>query len=234
MVKVATTSRRGGSPRGGSRVGSGRKRAPANRCDPRHDKRPTLDERVPVHAMLRTVDTVPRLRQRRIYRAIRRVLQRCLGRADFRVIHVSIQRDHLHLIVEAQNQLALTRGMQRLTIIAARAINAAVGRRGKVFKFRYKAKQITTHRYANNVLAYVLNNWRRHREDVRSTAALDAYSSGPSFTGWTKQRRRWTSAETWEPLPVSPPRTSLLRVEWQWFGLLDPFFRPGPLEASRR
>lgn len=180
-----------------------------------------------MHVMLRTRAGVPKLRQRRFYHAIRRVLRRYLGRLDFRVVHISIQRNHLHLIVEAANAHVLSRRMQSFAINAARAINAAAGRSGKVFAFRYKAKQITTREYARNAIAYVLNNWRRHREDVGCTAKLDEYSSAISFTGWTV-RRGWVVPPGYEPLPVSPPRTGLLQSAWLWRGLIDPFEIPGP------
>ena len=64
--------------------------------------------------------------------------------ADFRIVHISIQKNHIHLVVEAANKDALRRGMQRFAIRAARAINAAFNREGKVFAFRYTAKQIKT------------------------------------------------------------------------------------------
>jgi hypothetical protein len=110
-------------------------------------------------------------------------------------------------------------------IRTARAINAAFGRKGKVFKFRYKAKQIRTREYARNVIAYVLNNWRRHNEDLHDHGAyrqmFDAYSSAYSFTGWIKNPKFKPGG--FEPLPVSAPRTSLLASDWQWYGLVDPY-----------
>ncbi|MDQ3337949.1 MAG: transposase [Myxococcota bacterium] len=184
-----------------------------------------------MHVILRVRDDVPRLRQRGIYHAIRKVLLRVLALADIRVIHISIQRAHLHLIVEATDERALSSGMQSFAINAARGINRACERTGKVFRFRYKAKQITTRSYARNVIAYVLNNWRRHREDRNDrnwgNTLLDAFSSAISFTGWAGNPR-WNGPRDYEPLPVASPRTDLLRSAWQWHGLIDPFERPGP------
>ena len=219
------------SRRGGRREGAGRRRARENRLDPQHVTREPLTSKHPVHVMLRTCNDVPRLRQRRFYQAMRAVLRRYLHRRDFRVVHISIQRDHLHLIVEASGTKVLSRRMQSFAINAARSINKAAGRRGKVFRFRYRAKQVRTRDYARNAIAYVLNNWRRHREDEASgvdrTAQLDAYSSAISFTGW-KGSVRWKVPIGYEPLPVSAPRTDLLRSAWQWFGRIDPFETPGP------
>jgi hypothetical protein len=138
------------------------------------------------------------------------------------------------LLVEAADRRALTRGMQSFAINAARAINAVNGDRGKVFQHRYHATQITTARYARHALAYVLNNWRRHRQDLQSLRALramfDPYASALTFRGWRGAPRVAPPAR-YTPLPVSPPRTSLLRSDWRSFGLIDPLEVPGPLVA---
>ena len=102
----------------------------------------------------------------------------------------------------------------------------------RVIKFRYKAKQIRSREYARNAIAYVLNNWRRHREDFydlgSKRATLDEYSSAVSFDGWT--RGRFAIPAGYQPLPVSLPRTSLLRSDWQWYGLIDPWEIPNVLD----
>jgi REP element-mobilizing transposase RayT len=174
---------------------------------------------------------MPRLREARFYRALRRVLTHFLGRKDFRVVHISIQSTHLHLLVEAADRSALTRNMQGFAIRAARAINQAMdGRHGKVFAYRYHATQITTSRQARSCLAYVLNNWRHHRQDLASIraseAALDPYSSGISFTGW-RGAPRYRIPPSYTPLPVSAAQTDLLDHSWRRHGTIDVFHTPG-------
>jgi putative transposase len=229
-TSFSTTNNNNKPKRGGRRPNAGRKRSKDFRFDPSHAKRPELSFNHPVHVMLRTVWGVPRLRQRAAYEAIRRTLICFLEGDGFRVVHISIQRNHLHLIVEAANKHALRRGMQRFAIRAARALNAAFEREGKVFAFRYQAKQVKTADYARNTLSYVLNNWRRHGEDERSgemSMPFDRFSSAWAFVGWSTGKR-------WQPpdfgLPVSPPQTQLLTFDWQWYGLIDPFEKPGPLQ----
>jgi len=165
-----------------------------------------------------------------MYRAIGRVLIRYLGRDEFRIVQLSIQSNHLHLIVEARDRVALSRGMQSFAINVARAINGVWRRLGEVFAGRYHATQIRSARQARNTLGYVLNNWRRHREDVASArcmqAQLDPYSSAISFEGWT---RRFGVPEGYVPLSVSPPRTEMLRTGWMQHGRLDPWEVPGPV-----
>src|SRR5690606_34584495 len=145
--------------------------------------------RHPVHVVLRTRCEVGRLRRRVVFQAVKRAMRRMLASAgSFRVVHASIQHNHLHLLVEAEGKRALSRGMQTLTINVAKAINRSLGRSGKVFEFRYHGTAITTPRQARNALAYVLNNWRRHREHTRTLQAADAhldpYSTALAFDGW--------------------------------------------------
>jgi putative transposase len=165
---------------GGRREGAGRKRAARNQKDPRHSARPALDYRNPVHVILHTCSDVPRLRQRRVYEALRGLLFLFLVQPDLRVIHISLQRNHIHMIVEARDKDALSRGMRAFAGGAARAINKALERRGKVFQFRYNAKQIKTREYARNAIAYVLNNWRKHKASWSSPTTRSMTTRAPS------------------------------------------------------
>jgi REP element-mobilizing transposase RayT len=220
------TSSRKRLQHGGRRSGAGRKKQLEK--SPNHVPRPALSSKHGVHVSLRCVRGLPRLRQYGIYEQIRGVLLRYLGLDDFRIVHISIQRNHLHFIVEASNKEVLSRRMQGLTIRLARAINERWDRTGKVFAHRYSARHIKSYRYARNAIAYVLNNWRRHHIDFYEgleDVFLDEFSSAVSFDGWTmrfgKPTRPW-----YTPLPVSPPKTYMLREGWKEYGRIDPRERP--------
>jgi REP element-mobilizing transposase RayT len=216
---------------GGAREGAGRKKT--GRClDAPHRIRPALSKHHPVHVVLRTRKDVPRLRRGQVLRAIDRALRHVLGEHAFRVVHMSIQHNHLHFLVEADDAAALSHGMRSLTITAARAINRVLGRKGSVFAYRYNAKQITNPRQMRNALSYVLNNWRRHHEDMRSPAArharIDPYSTAIHFAGW-KETSRFAIPEGYEPLPSAEAQTWLLRIGWQRHGLISMYEEPGGL-----
>ena len=217
--------------RGGKRAGAGRKKT--GRCrDAPHRKRPPLDGLHPVHVVLRRTGRVS-WRARTYYDHVRRALRGMLGREDFRVCHISIQNTHLHLLVEARDRVALARGMQSFAIRFARQVHGDRGC-GKVFEYRYHATQIKTAWHARHALAYVLNNWRRHRLDWTANGRvlvqnLDVYASGISFDGWT-DRRPFLIPRGYEPLPVCRAQTPLLAFEWQRYGLIDFYETPGPLQ----
>jgi len=214
--------------RGGKRPGAGRPpRGP--RSSERHKRRPHLEAQHPVHVTLRTVAAIGRLRRRRVYQAVRSALAVTVRRTDFRICHVSIQANHIHLIVEADNERALARGMQGFQISCARQINARLGRSGgQVFADRYHPEILTSPRRVRNAVRYVLNNWRHHGEDRGTTQALDPYSSAAGFDGWRDRRDLTRLRPGDEILPVAFPTVWLLTTGWRRHGLVGTRERPGP------
>ena len=87
------------------------------------------DARQPVHVTLRAAALPLSLRSGRVFRAVRDALARA-SRDAFRVVAFSVQRDHLHLIVEAESAKQLTAGLQGLAIRVAKAVNRVLERRG--------------------------------------------------------------------------------------------------------
>jgi putative transposase len=219
--------------RGGKRRGAGRP-PKGDRAGSPHTERPDLHARHPVHVTLRVVRAVGNLRRRCVYRAIREATITTARRGDFRIVHLSIQRTHVHLLVEAENKAALSIGMQGFQISAAKHLNAEISkdrpgprRRGTVFPDRYHAVIITSPRQARNALTYVLGNWRRHEEDRRepmSRWTIDWFSSAIHFPGWAEYGDApflWRGPATYDPLLVYQPRTWLLRVGWQKSGAVS-------------
>jgi REP element-mobilizing transposase RayT len=218
---------------GGKRAGAGRKPADGSRERGHHARLP-IDPRHPQHVVLRTREDVGRLRIEPIVEVVRSAIRALAERADFRVVHFSLQRNHLHFLIEAASNAALESGMHRLTIRLVKGINASLGRSGKVFDGRYHSTPITTPTQARNALAYVLNNWRKHNEDERSpetyVAPLDPYSSAFDFDGW-KELGRIQLPVYLTPSGVHRPRTWLLRAGWRKAKRGISMFRaPGPDE----
>lgn len=232
--------RRTPSGHGGKRAGAGRKRTLRGRPRGKHRSRPFHDRRLPVHVVLRVTQEVGRLRRPRAYAAVRAAMIALVGRADFRVVHLSIQRHHVHLLCEADDRRALANGVRALCISAARRLNAIVTeargavRRGRVFTDRYHATTIRKPRQARHALAYVLNNWRRHREDhagLGQRARLDRYASGVAFAGWAERAGApFAWPKDFEPMPTSVAQTWLLKDGWRRGGPAPSLWeRPGPL-----
>lgn len=211
---------------GGRREGAGRPRNPGAKLA--HATRPPLAARFPAHVTLRALPGAPSLRRAAPFAAIEAALRASLARADFRVVHFSVQTNHVHLLVEAQGGKALARGMQALAIRIARRVNRAAGRTGKLWADRYHARVLRSPREVRWALAYVLQNARRHLESGRGIVDpgwIDPRSSGGGFDGW----RDGGIADAGEgqgaegPVtgpPVAAPRTWLLATGWRRHGLL--------------
>ena len=183
--------------RGGYRPGAGRPKKPDAGVP--HATRPDLASRHPVHVTARVRDEAARLRSRAVCRFGLQAIGAGRERDGFRVTHFTVQSNHVHLIAEARDALALARGMQGLSIRIARAVNRALERHGKVFADRYHAHAPRSPRETASAIAYVLGNAQIHaarrgrpvRED-----AIDPLSS-------VANRQL-----------VAEPRTWLLRIGW--------------------
>ena len=79
------------------------------------------------------------LRSQFLFPVVRLALLRAGRRAStrFRVVHFSVQRDHLHLIVEARDKRALSSGMRSVAIRVARYVNDVLSRRGALWAERW-------------------------------------------------------------------------------------------------
>jgi REP element-mobilizing transposase RayT len=210
--------------RGGFRSNAGRKPTIPGRPGVPHRARPFHDHSHPLHVTLRVARDLPNLRDRDLARAFARQLRATSSEA-FRVVHFSLQGDHVHLIVEAKDTRELVRGMRRLTIRVALAWNRALGHKGQVFVERYHARALRTPREVRNVIVYVLRNWAKHRDEA--TRGVDPFSSGWWFDGW---RERWHPPP--QPAPTPRPRTWLLATGWRRNGLVS--FDEAPAQARPR
>lgn len=140
--------------------------------------------------------------------------------------------DHLHFIVEADGNRALSEGMQGLTVRLAKGLNRIMSRHGKVFADRFHAHVLETPAEVRNALAYVLLNHRSHvaRIGAPAPASLDRFSSAATFDGWRRD------GEPEPPKVTSPAQSWLLTVGWKRRGRISleeqPAFRAGPEARS--
>lgn len=175
--------------RGGARAGAGRT-ARAERIGllP-HVARAAHVETQPVHVTVRAVSSSPSLRSERIFAALRAIFARA-SEKGFRLVQFSVQGNHLHMIVEADDGVALARGVQRLLSRAAMAVNALARRSGRLWGDRHHRQPLTTPRKVRNALVYVLFNLRKHEVPgsngwLTALESLDPCSSVFWFKDWS-------------------------------------------------
>jgi putative transposase len=203
---------------GGKRPKAGRKPGPHPRTP--HRRRPQHYAGHPVHVTLRAA--LGSLRSQVLYPTVRIAISRATRKAPdrFRIVHYSVQSNHLHLIVEAAERRALTAGVHGLEARITRYINELLMRRGPLWADRWHGRALKSPREVRNALVYVLANFRKHASRPVPRGA-DPCSSGAWFHGWRgidQQRgppplagRAPPVPKTDEKVPVSGPKTWLLR-----------------------
>ena len=193
-----------------------------------HRVRETFDgARAALHVTVRVARNVPSLRSQRGFAVVAHALKAEARRGELRVVHYSVQGNHVHLVVEADDRVALARRMQGFSIRLAKRINRDVmrRRRGKVLDHRYHARVLATPSAVRNAIAYVLFNHAHHvKTDDRGL--LDPFSSARIETHFAHEVRvpKWSPGTG--PPPLSTPSTWLLRAGYRRAGrIANPFAR---------
>ena len=119
-----------------------------------------------------------------------------------RIVQFSIQSNHIHLIVESENNKVLTKGMRSLTVTFAKGLG-----KGRVQLERYHLHVLKSVRETKNAVKYVLFNQQKHEKGTYSK--VDEYSSLLSNTGvldWVRSFAKKTrvtliigKSESWIP-----------------------------------
>ena len=153
-----------------------------------------------MHVTLRRAKGLPGFRSERLHGLLKRAI-RDTRREGFRITHYSVQQDHIHIIVEAEDKTTLSNGMRSFAVRVAMRVNSRIlgRRRGRVWGGRYHRRDLTSPSDVRSALVYVLANHLKHGEyDV---GLLDPCSSGPWFTGCEPTPR--------PTLPTHASRTAL-------------------------
>ncbi|HZX97512.1 MAG TPA: hypothetical protein VFE90_23550 [Myxococcales bacterium] len=185
---------------GGKRKGAGR---PRTRPHPGlegpgvpHLRRDAFASRHPVHVTMKLQPGVGYLRSHQRAKIIAEALRET---RSIRVVHYSIQGNHLHVIAEAADAATLSRGMQSLGTRLAKRLNALSGHRGGVFADRYHSRALQTPREVRNAIRYLLANYRHHAYETLPrnwidplSSSVDAPLNAPTLwllrVGWTRAR----------------------------------------------
>jgi len=186
---------------GGARPGAGRPKGTRRSERMPHTARPVVSRHKPHHVTVRVARGTWNLRSQRCFGPIRRALAAVVDRAGFRVVHFSVQHNHIHLVTEASDRRALSNGMRALLIRIARGLNVVMKARGRRFSDRYHEHILATPSEVRNTLRYVLGNRAHHLAQWGKTPVPDETDAFSSLT------------RSDEPL-VRTPGSWLLREGW--------------------
>ena len=160
-----------------------------------HRRRPKVKNDA-LHVTMHLIDGLPSLRGPRAYQRIAGAIGKCQERFGCRVVEYSVLSNHLHLIVEAEDEVGLARAMKGLKVRIAKALNGLWGRAGSIFRERFFARVLKGLQEIRRALRYVLLNARKHGIPV-PTDMPDPCSSGPWYPFWLRPWKPWTG---WSPV----------------------------------
>lgn len=217
---------------GGKRPGAGRKPVGKVACEA-HRRRPAppRPSQGALHVVIKVRKGVPSLRQARCMRVIWFVLVAAKTAYQMRVVHFCVQKNHIHLIIEAPGREAFLSGMRGLSIRLSRRLNAALGLSGRLLDDRYHLEVLDNFLRLRRAIAYVLNNSRRHAFQhggwTKPARYIDPCSSGFYFDGWRGMKVRPPPLEA----PVEKPGGFALTAGWRRHGMIAMDEIPGASSA---
>ena len=165
---------------GGARKGAGRRKSKNSGVS--HLKRDDFDETSPVHVTMKLLPGLPGLRIEENFLTVLKMLE-AAQKESFRIVHFTVQGEHLHLLVEAVGKDALARGMTGLAVRISKGLNKLWKRTGSLFADRYHSRVLRTPTEVRNVLDYIFKNRRKHA-GLKVVQLFDPRSSAMLFGGW--------------------------------------------------
>ena len=166
---------------GGKRKGAGRKPKGLRPGVPHASRK--QPRRMPALVTMRVRSGLPSLRASRSFRAIAAALRKGKEKFGLRVIHFTVQGNHLHLLVEADDVVSLARGMKGLSVRMARALNRVHGLQGQVFPDRFHSRALKSPREIAYAMRYVLVNHMKHGLASWNRGPTDPCSSAAFASG---------------------------------------------------
>jgi len=199
---------------GGKRRGAGR---PNKSGLVSHGKRAPVDLKKPLHINMHLKQKMPNLRTREFLRQFK-AAGFAARKFGLYLNHFSLLDNHIHLIVEANDNSALERGMKSLSGRLGKILRQKIGGKGSVWAGRFHLHVLKSPTEVKRALEYVLLNRAKHGKLIEH---LDDFSSAHAFKEWKQligRRLTWILTDQMK-LPIeiseiSAPQSWLLRVGW--------------------
>jgi REP element-mobilizing transposase RayT len=166
-----------------------------------------------MHVTMKRVAARSSLRSEPIAAVIRVQIAHAVKRG-VRVLHFTIQHDHLHFMIEADDRGSASRGMQLLFSRIAQEVNRIERRHGKVFRDRHHRRALITPSEVRNCIVYVMFNDRKHATSFEVDGWIDPCSSAMWFEDWDPRARPPPQTSS-GPSPLARPRTWLAQIGWR-------------------
>ena len=137
----------------------------------RHIKREEIKGLRPLHLTLKLIRAD--IQNKIILKGLRYAIMRARLQG-LRIIHYSLEHDHVHLYAESDNNETLGRAMKALGVTLVKRINRHFKKSGSCYKTRYHLRILRSATEVKNVLNYILKNGIKHK---RTKSLIDPYNS---------------------------------------------------------
>jgi hypothetical protein len=137
----------------------------------RHTKREAILGPRPLHLTIKLIRAD--IQNKAILKALRHAIFRARLQG-LRVIHYSLEHDHIHLYAESSDNKILGKAMKALGGSLVKRINKHFLSKGRCYKTRYHLRILRSATEVKNVINYILKNGIKHR---RTKSVIDPYNS---------------------------------------------------------
>jgi hypothetical protein len=139
----------------------------------RHISREKITKASALHLTIKVRENKADIQSKFILKGLHRAIFRARLKG-LKVIHYTLEFNHVHLVVEVSDNRVLHKGMQALGITFSKAVNRIKKVKGGVYKHRYHFRKLNSRREFKNALLYVFGNGMKHK---RANNILDPYNS---------------------------------------------------------
>jgi hypothetical protein len=137
----------------------------------RHTRREEIIAPRPLHLTIKLIRAD--VQNKSILKGLRHAILRARLQG-LRIIHYSLEHDHVHLYAEASDNKTLAKGMKALGGSLVKKIHRHLGTSGSFYKTRYHLRILRSAMEVKHVLNYILKNGIKHK---RTSLVIDPYNS---------------------------------------------------------
>lgn len=137
----------------------------------RHIKREEIRRESPLHLTLKLIRAD--IQNKIILKALRHAIIRARLQG-LKIIHYSLEYDHVHLYAESRGNKILAKAMKALGVSFVKKINRHFKSKGSCYKTRYHLRILKSAREVKNVINYIFKNGIKHK---RTKSMINLYNS---------------------------------------------------------
>lgn len=128
----------------------------------RHTARPLIKKASALHITIKVKKIKADIKNKSVLKLLHRGIANA-RKQKLRIIHFTLEYDHIHLLIEADNNLILGKGMKALGVTLAKGVNRLKKQKGDVYKHRYHFRKIENLIQYKRVLNYIFTNGIKHK-----------------------------------------------------------------------